>query len=70
MKMYDMPRIDVKQSTTTYDNVPKYTNIYEMLCNVNVRHKKTHHYDIDVAHKSFTYVKLFLMPALPTKSLK
>ena len=34
-EMYDMPRIDVQQSTTMYDNLRKYshTNIYEMMFN-------------------------------------
>ena len=54
-KMYDMPRIDVQQSITMYDNIRKYTNIYEMMFNyVRQCTTKTHHYDINVvAHKSF-----------------
>ena len=32
-KMYDMPGIDVQPSTTMYDNLRKYMNIYEMMFN-------------------------------------
>ena len=32
-KTYDVPRIDVQQSTTMFDNLRKYTNINEMMFN-------------------------------------
>ena len=52
---------NVQQSTTMYDNLRKYTNIYEMMF-IYVRQytTKTHHYDINVvAQKSFTCKTFF-----------
>ena len=32
-RMYHMPRLDFQQSTTMYNNLRQYTNIYKMMFN-------------------------------------
>ena len=57
-KMYDMPQINVQQSTTMHANLRNYTNIYEMvLKDIRQCTTKTLDYDKNLSHAKVLHVK-------------